>query len=38
VDDAGIVYFSSDPYQRDKAVLEGLGRDADIAKPLSLKE
>ncbi|HVN72555.1 MAG TPA: L,D-transpeptidase family protein, partial [Desulfomonilia bacterium] len=33
VDDNGVVYFSSDPYQRDKAVLDGLGRDADIVKP-----
>jgi len=30
VDDQGQVYFKQDPYGRDPAVLEGLGRDADI--------
>jgi len=30
VDDQGVVYFKQDPYERDPAVLAGLGRDADI--------
>ncbi len=30
VDDDGVIYFKRDPYNRDREVLEGLGRDAEI--------
>ncbi len=34
VDDDGVIYFKRDPYNRDREVLEGLARDAEITSAI----